>query len=280
MDRDLAPLPDTASDELRDLAESAIDGDPDSQHDLGNLYASGGEVEQNFERAAFWYQRASANGIVNATYNLGVLTTRGLGVPTDADRAFTLFRQAAEAGHPDAQFALGIAFLSGNGTDPNPQSAVRWLQAASASGNPRGAFALGQLYERGIDGAPDLAAAAGWYRVAAEAGDSQAQDALDRLTAAEAAVPAAGNAVPVPAETPTPTSTAGNTGTADDADLNRDGVRELQTRLNALGFDAGPEDGLMGPTTAGAIRAFQQSRGLPVTGDATQSVLSALRQEG
>lgn len=37
-----------------------------------------------------------------------------------------------------------------------------------------------------------------------------------------------------------------------------DDVRTLQTRLNALGFDAGREDGIFGIATASAVRAFQK----------------------
>ncbi len=38
-----------------------------------------------------------------------------------------------------------------------------------------------------------------------------------------------------------------------------DDVRELQRKLNALGFDAGREDGLFGPRTDAAVREFQRN---------------------
>jgi membrane-bound lytic murein transglycosylase B len=37
----------------------------------------------------------------------------------------------------------------------------------------------------------------------------------------------------------------------------RQDVRQAQEMLNALGYDAGPADGLMGPRTRAAIEAFQ-----------------------
>jgi hypothetical protein len=43
-------------------------------------------------------------------------------------------------------------------------------------------------------------------------------------------------------------------------------VRALQARLRALGFDPGPLDGLFGPRTQAAVRAFQRARGLEVDG--------------
>jgi lytic murein transglycosylase len=53
--------------------------------------------------------------------------------------------------------------------------------------------------------------------------------------------------------------------------------QELQRRLTAAGFDTGGDDGVIGARTEAAIRAWQQSRGLPVTGEATMAVLTALR---
>ncbi len=48
-------------------------------------------------------------------------------------------------------------------------------------------------------------------------------------------------------------------------------LRDAQTILNRLGYDAGTPDGQMGPRTRSAISQFQGERGIPVTGrlDAT-----------
>ena len=47
--------------------------------------------------------------------------------------------------------------------------------------------------------------------------------------------------------------------------------RAIQQALNDLGFDAGPEDGLPGQRTRGAISRFQSSRRFPPTGELTDS---------
>ncbi|WP_026987977.1 peptidoglycan-binding domain-containing protein [Fodinicurvata fenggangensis] len=51
-------------------------------------------------------------------------------------------------------------------------------------------------------------------------------------------------------------------------------VREVQTQLNRLGYEAGPEDGLMGSRTRSAIRAYQEDEGLLVTGQPSRSLLN------
>ena len=48
--------------------------------------------------------------------------------------------------------------------------------------------------------------------------------------------------------------------------LRGDDVAALQRRLNALGFDAGREDGILGPETEAAIRQFQRNAGLTPDG--------------
>ncbi len=51
----------------------------------------------------------------------------------------------------------------------------------------------------------------------------------------------------------------------------------LQSRLTAHGFSPGPIDGVIGPATVAAIRAFEKKHGLPVDGTADGPVVNALR---
>lgn len=51
----------------------------------------------------------------------------------------------------------------------------------------------------------------------------------------------------------------------------------LQQRLTARGFDTQGADGVIGSNTEAAIRAYQASRGLPVTGTPSQALLQSLR---
>ncbi|HEY7401226.1 MAG TPA: peptidoglycan-binding protein [Actinomycetota bacterium] len=57
-----------------------------------------------------------------------------------------------------------------------------------------------------------------------------------------------------------------------------DDVRALQVKLNALGFDAGREDGLFGPRTDGAVRDFQRNVGEEPDGIVGPETLVALER--
>lgn len=58
--------------------------------------------------------------------------------------------------------------------------------------------------------------------------------------------------------------------------LTRLQVVSLQSALTERGYDAGPADGVVGPRVRGAIRTYQSDAGLPVTGEATHSLLANL----
>ena len=56
-------------------------------------------------------------------------------------------------------------------------------------------------------------------------------------------------------------------------------VQRAQGLLNKLGYDAGPEDGLMGAKTRSALRQFQTDHRLSRTGDVNRETMGALRTE-
>lgn len=65
-----------------------------------------------------------------------------------------------------------------------------------------------------------------------------------------------------------------------DVDLsNRRLVASVQKALRAVGFDPGPVDGLVGPRTRSAVRAYQEARGLPQDGVITKTLLASLAKE-
>lgn len=65
---------------------------------------------------------------------------------------------------------------------------------------------------------------------------------------------------------------------SDRAPVGQQTVRDIQAQLQRLGLYAGRVDGLNGPQTRGAIRTFQQQRGLVVDGVASPQLLSYMTQ--
>jgi len=61
--------------------------------------------------------------------------------------------------------------------------------------------------------------------------------------------------------------------------LNRTETRELQERLTSAGFDTLGADGLHGPNTSSALRAYQSEHDLVPDGFGSNEILEHLRQQ-
>jgi len=63
-----------------------------------------------------------------------------------------------------------------------------------------------------------------------------------------------------------------------DVPLSRANIKALQAALNNLGLNAGVPDGVLGPKTRAAVRAYQKTAGLPPDGYATMKLVERVRQ--
>ena len=75
---------------------------------------------------------------------------------------------------------------------------------------------------------------------------------------------------------PATASTSSASGRAYPSAYDANTIRRAQLALNARGYNAGPADGQWGQSTMDAVRKFQQTAGLPVTGELGPNTLSAL----
>lgn len=66
------------------------------QYRIGKLYSFGYGIEQDYLKAAEWYEKAVAFGNPFAAYSLGSLYLRGQGVDEDAEKAYELFVMATD----------------------------------------------------------------------------------------------------------------------------------------------------------------------------------------
>jgi TPR repeat protein len=78
--------PDTK--DLQTLQTQANQGDTEAQNRLGELYAKGRGVTQDYAQARAWYEKAAEKGHPLAQNNLAELYFAGLGGPPDYVRAY------------------------------------------------------------------------------------------------------------------------------------------------------------------------------------------------
>jgi TPR repeat protein len=71
-------------------------------NNLGYMYEQAWGFDRNYDRARYWYEKASSAGNSTAMINLGRLYQDGLGVPKDYSQARQWYERAAKAGDGDA----------------------------------------------------------------------------------------------------------------------------------------------------------------------------------
>ncbi|NJM35589.1 MAG: SEL1-like repeat protein, partial [Rhodomicrobium sp.] len=295
------------------LSKAAVDGDTNAQFSIGQTYLEGSDLEhpippqERLSKAARWFRRAAENGHAPSQYRLATLYELGQGAPKDQAEAMKWYEHAAEKGHVKAMHNLAVLSVTGTGRSVNYLTAARWFSKAAEHGLQDSQYNLGILYERGLGVQKDPAAAYHWFSLAAQDGDTKAAQKRGQIAlllsesernSAEVELaawkPAAadelvnGNAPEPPAKEErraepaikpkTPVADAQlmkANWTTEVSPLNAI-VAEAQRLLAKLGYKPGPVDGIAGPKTLTAIRAFEQRLGLPVTGRITEALIAKM----
>jgi localization factor PodJL len=271
------------------LKAAAAAGDPAAAFEIATRYAEGRGVDQNLATAAEWYKRAAEGGVAVAQYRLGSLFERGQGVQKDLQAAVTWYQRAADQGNVGAMHNLAVLMSEGVDGSPDYGKALQWFLAASDYGVKDSQFNLGVIYARGIGTTRDLIESYKWFAVAAAQGDSDAgtrRDEVagmlqpDQLAKARATAQAWKAKIPI-AEANGVSPPAGGWDQGDASagvtDADRKAlVKKIQALLADRGYDPGPADGVDGPKTRQAVRAFQHTIGVADTGAIDQNLVTAL----
>lgn len=157
------------------IRAAAINGNPEGQEMLGEIYSGGLGVPENQETAVKWFRKAAMQGNDGAQYYLGECYYWGKGVAQNNAEAIKWFQKAANQEHADAQYYLGECYYLGRGVAENDAKAVKWFQKAAEQGNADAQFQLGHCYLNGNGVLKDERKAAALYQEAANQGHAKAQ---------------------------------------------------------------------------------------------------------
>ncbi|WP_421877088.1 peptidoglycan-binding protein [Pacificispira sp.] len=237
----------------------AIADDVQAQNSLGYLFKHGLGVHQSHQEAVYWYERAASQGRTEAIYDLAVMYDDGLGVPRDIDRAQALYQRAARNGFAPAHNNLGILLEKGRGLTNDRRAAYFHYTLADRIGGT----------EKAAENRRDLAGrlppedVAILNRMAARASDGALYPGWPPKGSAGWSPPPVADAAVSPAP---PILSAAE-------------VKALQGDLARLGYDPGPVDGILGPATRRALRAFAQDKGLSETGSSLDMLAEAVAED-
>ncbi|SFZ86255.1 Sel1 repeat-containing protein [Devosia enhydra] len=280
----LFDLPDEAVGPLA-LREAAASGDARAQFEVAAILTEGRVVPEDLEAAATWYTRAAMQGFAPAQYRLGSLYEQGRGVTKDPEQARLWYQRAADAGNRMSMHNLAAVYAGGDLGKQDFAAAAQWFEKAARLGLADSQFNLGMLYARGLGVPQDFAQSYAWFTRAARHGDGDAAKARDDVARSLDAATVTRLAAEAEAWTAEPFDLAANfapigTWSRDfDPGLpveNRDVVRSVQAALVRLGFDVGTPDGVPGPRTAEAIKAFERATGMSESGGINPRLLAVL----
>ncbi len=232
-----------------------------------------------------WHPYAEA-GYAAAQYNLGIIYGSGKGVPSNPGEAAKWFRKAAEQGHIVAQYNLGNLYREGLGVSRDPMEAAKWYSIAADHGFAEAQYNLGLMYTEGEGVPKDYVEAHKWFALAvsgfrpsesrnkAENNLSYIANLMTPEEFAEAEVrasewrPIAGAGVPNESEATKQVPDARGSSP----------IVVAQEALRQLGYDPGPSDGIAGPKTRAAVRAFEREHELPETGRITPELIEKITE--
>lgn len=149
---------------LQPLAEQ---GGVFAQYNVGFMYSNGLGVQEDAEKAAFWYREAALQGDSDAQTNYGRTLETGIGVEVDYEKAMKWYLLAAKQGNAMAQHNIGSMYVNGNGVTKDERSAFEWYLKAAEQGLPIAQNAVGAMYVNGISVEEDANQGLEWILKAA-----------------------------------------------------------------------------------------------------------------
>jgi uncharacterized protein len=110
-------------------------GNDRAMENLAHCFNHGDCADQDYEMAAFWYQKQADKGNCRSQFRLGRLYELGLHFKQDYSVAADLYLKAAEKGYPKGQIAYAKLLLEGNGVKKDVFEAEKWIELAAQQGN-------------------------------------------------------------------------------------------------------------------------------------------------
>lgn len=260
------------------FGEAAANGVANARYNLGVLYHQGLGVNKDVTKAIGWYRAAAKLSHPEAEYNLGIAYIEGIGTKYDPRMASKYFEQAARGGVLEAAYNLGLIYENGLLGDADMNEAVYWYKLASDS-SPEARLALTQTTKRLNLSDSDVARIVKEYNAVYKM-------PVKGSNAASTPVKTGANAAPLtPADQISPDDPAviakqipqlskeETQSLLGSVHKDQAVIEQIQKQLIQMKLFNGSADGVGGPDTESAIRAYQQESGLPVTGKPTEDLL-------
>lgn len=102
---------------------------------LGCCYRDGRGVDQSYEKAKEWFEKAAEQGDALGQFHVGWLYFCGYGVEQDYKKSLEFWILSAEQRDETAMFNIGTLYLNGQGVEKSYEKAVEWFKKAAEEGH-------------------------------------------------------------------------------------------------------------------------------------------------
>ena len=124
--------------DIDDCRVKAEQGNDQAQYVLGQMYAIGKQVPQDYKESLKWHKLAAEQGNVEYQHILGVMYHKGQGVPQNFKEAVKWYRKSAEQGYSPSHYLLGVMYHNGTGVPKDyVMTLMYWNLASVNKGNNR-----------------------------------------------------------------------------------------------------------------------------------------------
>ena len=158
---------------LERLHRFAMQGDADSQFNLGLIFKNALGVELNNVKAIKLFKKAAIQEHAGAQYEVGKYYLQ-----RDYIKALHWYKKAAEQEYPDAQYYLGLMYAKGHGVPQDLSVSFEWYKKAASKGNSDAQLKIGLMYWYGKVLQKDKAHAVSWFCKSAGQGNGIAINRL------------------------------------------------------------------------------------------------------
>ncbi len=166
-------------------SKSAELGCAEAQNEIAEYcYSWGKGVEHNMAAAVQWYKKAVDQGYVPAMFNLAWCYEHGAGEEKNLTKAFEYYLKAANHGYERAMVKVAVSYAGGLlGETQNKKAAFYWSLKGAYRNNKESQYNLAWIYENGEGANQNLYLARYWYQKAKERGEPRAESKLAELSA-------------------------------------------------------------------------------------------------
>ncbi|KAK4170323.1 protein sel-1 1 [Cladorrhinum sp. PSN259] len=134
---------------------------------LGRMYMRGEGVEQNFDRAKFWFERGAHLKDAQSQHGLGLLHLHGYGVKRNVAIAAGHFKDAAAQDFSHSEVQLGALYLD-QGTSEDIASANHYFEMAARWSNLEAYYYIAELSYLGVGREKSCSTALGYFKIVSE----------------------------------------------------------------------------------------------------------------